>query len=93
MVSFIDAHRAICGVEPTCTVLSGIEKFRPHRLRHTFAMKWLEDGGSLASLQELLGHATVTTTQRYARLTDRAVAAEAARVQGRVVEDSANVAG
>jgi len=67
--------------------LSGIAAFRPHRLRHTFAMRNLEAGVSLASLQELLGHASVTTTQRYARLTDQAVQAEVARVRGRLVED------
>jgi integrase len=62
--------------------LSGVERFHPHRMRHTFACKWLERGGSLAALQAILGHSTVVTTQRYARLTDEAVQREAARLAG-----------
>jgi len=62
--------------------LSGAERFHPHTMRHTFACKWLERGGSLAALQAILGHSTVVTTQRYARLTDEAVRAEAERLAG-----------
>lgn len=60
--------------------LSGIESFHAHQLRHTFACKWLESGGSLAALQELLGHASIVTTQQYARLGDLHVRAEAERI-------------
>ena len=59
---------------------SGIVGFHVHQLRHTFACQWLERGGSLAALQQVLGHASITTTQRYARLTDEAVMREAARI-------------
>jgi integrase len=62
--------------------LSGVERFHPHQLRHTFACRWLEAGGSLVALQELLGHAEISTTQRYARLTDAAVQSEVARIMG-----------
>jgi integrase/recombinase XerD len=59
---------------------SGIEGFHVHQMRHTFACQWLERGGSLAALQQILGHASITTTQRYARLTDEAVMREAQRI-------------
>ena len=60
----------------------GIVGFKVQQLRHTFACQWLERGGSLAALQQVLGHASIFTTQRYARLTDEAVMREAARIQG-----------
>jgi integrase/recombinase XerD len=39
---------------------------RPHTLRHAFASNVLDAGGGLDELQELLGHASVTSTQVYA---------------------------
>jgi integrase len=63
---------------------SGIARFHPHQLRHTFACMWLEAGGSLAALQELLGHSSIVTTQRYARLGETHVRSEAARLEGRL---------
>jgi integrase len=62
--------------------LSGVEGFHVHQMRHTFACQWLERGGSLAALQQVLGHASIETTQRYARLSDEAVMREAARITG-----------
>lgn len=61
---------------------TGIEHFHAHQLRHTFACRWLEAGGSLAALQEILGHASIVTTQRYGRLGEAHVQAEAARIMG-----------
>ena len=63
---------------------TGILDFHVHRCRHTFAMRWLAHGGNLAVLQHILGHRDLTTTMRYARVTDALVEQEAARVERRM---------
>jgi integrase len=60
---------------------TGIVGFHVHQMRHTFACQWLVRGGTLAALQQLLGHASIVTTQRYANLSDEAVMREAGRLQ------------
>ena len=52
------AHRA----------LAGCHKVRFHDLRHTFASHFMMSGGNILTLQKLLGHSSVSVTQRYAHL-------------------------
>jgi integrase len=62
--------------------LSGVDRFHVHMTRHTFASRWVDAGGNLAVLQVVLGHSSIVVTQRYARLSDDAVLAEAMRIAG-----------
>jgi integrase len=52
----------------TILELAGIEAFRFHDLRHTFASWYMMNGGDLYELAKILGHANIKMTERYAKL-------------------------
>jgi site-specific recombinase XerD len=57
-----------------------------HSLRHTFASNLLEQGAELMSIRELLGHASMSSSERYAKLSNQHVKQEYVRTMKKVLQ-------
>ena len=62
-------RKGICFLFKRYAVAAKIEKpVTPHIFRHTFATHLLKRGADIRAIQEMLGHAKITTTQRYTKV-------------------------
>lgn len=64
MNSYLKEIADVCGINKNLTF---------HIARHTFATMMLSKGGPIESVSKMLGHTSITTTQLYARITNKKI--------------------
>lgn len=62
------SRQSAWGIIQTAAHRAGLEHVTPHSLRHSFATHLLQGGADIRVVQEMLGHASVTTTQIYTKV-------------------------
>lgn len=68
-ISRVHLYRLICEYAKQ----AGIDNFTPHSFRHSCATHFLEEGADIHFVQKILGHSTITTTERYAHLSSKSM--------------------
>lgn len=70
MISHATIYKTLKKIAGKCRGIK-IEKVHPHSFRHLFAIKFLQEGGELTELKDILGHASVDTTAIYTQTTNK----------------------
>jgi len=66
-------RRLLCTIVTEYAAKAGLQGVTPHTLRHTCATHLLDHGADLRMIQEVLGHTSITSTQRYTHLSKHKV--------------------